>query len=354
MAEKQWEGKSYGTPLGYRIFIFFFKYLGLRFAYLNLTYVVLFFVIKCRKERKAIWFYYRQIHKYSVLKSSLKIYSHFFVFAQTIVDKVAIRYGFSDKFKYTFENAEEAIELMSKPQEAIFLGAHIGSWEVGSHIFSKYDKTMNILMVDAEYQRIKNVIEKSGENPGYKIIPINEDSIEAILRVKKALADGEILGIQGDRYIDEKRKKEVDFLGRKADFPEGPFLMASLEWGAIAFSEFKASVSILIFCFDHLSIDVSPLCLLCYCQLLLLCLFRFTLFRCSYMGCMGLPRWCIGKESACQCRRLRRLGFDPCIRKMLWSRKWQPTPIFLPEKCHGQESLEGYNPWARKELDMTE
>ena len=227
MAEKQWEGKSYGTPLGYKIFIFFFKYLGLRFAYLNLTYVVLFFVIKCRKERKAIWFYYRQILKYSVLKSSLKIYAHFFVFAQTIVDKVAIRYGFSHKFKYTFENAEQAIELMSKPQGAIFLGAHIGSWEVGSHIFSKYDKTMNILMVDAEYQRIKNVIEKSGEDPGYKIIPINEDSIEAILRVKKALADGEILGIQGDRYIDEKRKKEVEFLGRKADFPEGPFLMAS-------------------------------------------------------------------------------------------------------------------------------
>ena len=227
MAEKQWEGKSYGTPLGYKIFIFFFKYLGLRFAYLNLTYVVLFFVIKCRKERNAIWFYYRQILKYSVLKSSLKIYSHFFVFAQTIVDKVAIRYGFSHKFKYTFENADEAIALMSTPQGAIFLGAHIGSWEVGSHIFSKYDKTMNILMVDAEYQRIKNVIEKSGEDPGYKIIPINEDSIEAILRVKKALADGEILGIQGDRYIDEKRKKEVEFLGRKADFPEGPFLMAS-------------------------------------------------------------------------------------------------------------------------------
>ena len=227
MAEKQWEGKSYGTPLGYKIFIFFFKYLGLRFAYLNLTYVVLFFVIKCRKERNAIWFYYRQILKYSVLKSSLKIYAHFFVFAQTIVDKVAIRYGFSHKFKYTFENADEAIALMSRPQGAIFLGAHIGSWEVGSHIFSKYDKTMNILMVDAEYQRIKNVIEKSGENPGYKIIPINEDSIEAILRVKKALADGEILGIQGDRYIDEKRKKEVEFLGRKADFPEGPFLMAS-------------------------------------------------------------------------------------------------------------------------------
>ena len=37
-----------------------------------------------------------------------------------------------------------------------------------------------------------------------------------------------------------------------------------------------------------------------------------------------------------------------------WRRKWQPTPLFLPGKSRGQRSLEGYNPWGRKELDMTE
>ena len=41
---------------------------------------------------------------------------------------------------------------------------------------------------------------------------------------------------------------------------------------------------------------------------------------------MGLPRWLSGKESACQNRRL---GFDPCVRKIPWKRKWQPTPVFL-------------------------
>ena len=34
------------------------------------------------------------------------------------------------------------------------------------------------------------------------------------------------------------------------------------------------------------------------------------------------PRWLTGKESACQCRRHRRLGFDPWVRKIPWSRKW--------------------------------
>ena len=42
-----------------------------------------------------------------------------------------------------------------------------------------------------------------------------------------------------------------------------------------------------------------------------------------------------------QCRRL---GFDPWVRKIPWKRKWQPTPVFLPEKSHGQRSLVSYYP----------
>ena len=36
-----------------------------------------------------------------------------------------------------------------------------------------------------------------------------------------------------------------------------------------------------------------------------------------------------------------------------WRREWQPTPVFLPGKSHGQRSLAGYSPWDCKELDMT-
>ena len=61
-----------------------------------------------------------------------------------------------------------------------------------------------------------------------------------------------------------------------------------------------------------------------------------------------------GNEFICQCRRHRRGGFHPRIGKFPWRREWQPTPVFLPGKSHGQRSLAGYNPWGRKELDMTE
>ena len=91
--------------------------------------------------------------------------------------------------------------------------------------------------------------------------------------------------------------------------------------------------------------------------------FRPMVLMNLYAGQLRIP-WdfpdgSVGKESACQCRRLRRLGFDPWVKKIPWRRAWQPTPIFLPEKSHGQRSLGSYslkgsrvgNDWAQAQDD---
>ena len=52
-----------------------------------------------------------------------------------------------------------------------------------------------------------------------------------------------------------------------------------------------------------------------------------------------------------QCRRHE---FSPWVGKISWRRKWQPTPVFLPGKSHGQKSLVGYSPWCSKRLDRPE
>ena len=61
-----------------------------------------------------------------------------------------------------------------------------------------------------------------------------------------------------------------------------------------------------------------------------------------------------GKGPACQCRRHKRHGFDTWVGKILRKRKWQPSPVFLPGKSHGQTSLAGYSKLSCKELDTTE
>ena len=56
--------------------------------------------------------------------------------------------------------------------------------------------------------------------------------------------------------------------------------------------------------------------------------------------------WCLsGKESTC-----KRWGINPWVREILWRRKWQPIPAFLPGKSHGQRHLAGYSPWFRKSV----
>ena len=70
-------------------------------------------------------------------------------------------------------------------------------------------------------------------------------------------------------------------------------------------------------------------------------------------GSMGFPGGASGKDPTCQCRRHKRCGFNPWVRKVPWRRAWQPIPVFLPRESHGQRSLAGYSLWGFKELDMT-
>ena len=56
----------------------------------------------------------------------------------------------------------------------------------------------------------------------------------------------------------------------------------------------------------------------------------------------GLPWWCSGKASTYS-------AGDPD----LILEKWQPTPVFLPQKSHGQRHPAGYSPWGCKESDTT-
>ena len=76
--------------------------------------------------------------------------------------------------------------------------------------------------------------------------------------------------------------------------------------------------------------------------------------NCFKMWIKLLPKCTSGKEPACQCRRCKRYVFNTWIRKIPWSRTWQPTPVLLARESYGQRSLAGYSPWGRKGSDTTE
>ena len=68
----------------------------------------------------------------------------------------------------------------------------------------------------------------------------------------------------------------------------------------------------------------------------------------------GFSGGTIGKDPTSQCKRHKRRGFGPWVRKIPWRRAWEPTLVFLPEESHGQRILVGYSPKGHKKSDRTE
>ena len=72
-----------------------------------------------------------------------------------------------------------------------------------------------------------------------------------------------------------------------------------------------------------------------------------------YFYLLDTMRWWY-KEPVCQCRRRKRRGLDPWVRRIPWRRARHDTQVFLPGESHGQRSLMGYSPLGRKESDSNE
>ena len=224
----QWEGKSRGTVLGYRIFIFFMKKLGLRSAYFILYFVAFYFLIFSPKGTKASYNYFRKRLKYSSIKSVFNVYKSYYKFGQTIIDKVAIRSGLRNKFTYDFDGIDNLKQLIANKNGGILISAHVGNFEIAEFFFKEIDfnSQINIVTTDQEHSDIKEYLESVSEKSSIKLILIKED-LSHIFEINSALANNELICFTGDRYFEGTRFLEEHLFGKEAKFPAGPFLLAS-------------------------------------------------------------------------------------------------------------------------------
>lgn len=226
--ENQWNGKSRGGRFGYQFFVYTIRLLGLRCAYIFLAFIVIYFIPFAPKATRAIWRYNRQKRRLGVLASVKELYCHYYVFGQTLIDKMAMRGGLNEKYRYEFDNYTRFLEILNSGEGVVMMGAHIGCWEAGAGFFGTYGKKINIVMLDAEHQQIKDVLEENAsQENNYNIIPLNQNIIDAMLQIKVALNNGEYICFNGDRYMEKDHTAVVDFMGSKALFPMGLFKIAA-------------------------------------------------------------------------------------------------------------------------------
>lgn len=224
---REWEGRTRGGKFGYLFFIYLIRYLGVNAAYIFLVLVVVHFIPFAPKATASLWFYSRKILKQNVFKSIGFLFKSYYCFGQTLIDKVAIGSKLAKKFQFKFENYKKFLEILNSDKGVIIVGAHVGSWEVGTPFFEEYGKKINIVLYDAEHRHIKEMLEKNKAFTDYKIIAVNNDSLDHVFSIKAALDGKEYVCFQGDRYVKDDKLLSCSFMGKEAKFPAGPFLLAS-------------------------------------------------------------------------------------------------------------------------------
>lgn len=220
-----WKGKTRGGVAGYRFFIFLLKYPGLHFSYFFLRFVVLYFVFFARAARNPIYHYFNSILGYSRIKSIRFLFVNFYKLGQVLLDKVALLAGFSNKFTFDFDG-ENWLHEMAAGEGGFLIGAHIGNWEIAGQLLERIDTKVHILMLEAEHENIKALLDNVMTKKSISVIPIKAD-MSHLIEINKALNNNELIAMHGDRFIEGNKTISGTLLGHRAEFPYGPFHMAA-------------------------------------------------------------------------------------------------------------------------------
>lgn len=224
----QWDGKSKGTVLGYKIFVFLIQKAGVKSAYVLLYFVASYYFLFLKKSNRAISYYFKERLKYSNFKSKKMVFKSYYTFGQTIIDKISISAGLRNKFTYEFDGIEILKNLLAEKKGGVLISAHIGNFEIAEHFLGDIDIDfqINLVTTDLEHSAIKNYLESVTQKPTVKFIIIRED-LSHIFEINAALAKNELICFTGDRYFEGTKSLSDTILGQEANFPAGPFLIAS-------------------------------------------------------------------------------------------------------------------------------
>jgi predicted LPLAT superfamily acyltransferase len=219
-----WEGKTRGGTVGYRIFIFFLKNINIRFSYALLRAVAAYFWFF--SNRKPLLYFYQDRLHFNKRESYKSIYKNYVMLGECLLDKIVVMAGLKNKFTYDFIGEEYLHQLAKEKKGGILIGAHVGNWEIAGQLLKRIETKVHIVMLDAEHQKIKELLNDVMKEKKLSIIPIT-NSYDHLYIIEEALKNGEFIAIHGDRFLTGAKTVACNFLGQEAQFPTGPFYMAS-------------------------------------------------------------------------------------------------------------------------------
>lgn len=199
--------------------------LGRRLARVVLYGISLYFLLIASAARRASSAYLRRA--LGRAPRLMELFWHFHSFASCIHDRVYLLNDRFDLFDIQVHGAAAFEEVLATGRGAILIGAHMGSFEAVRTV-GRQRPGLRVAMVMYEENARKITAALAGINPiaVQDIIPLGQ--LDSMLQVQAWLDEGKVLGLLGDRTLDEDPTLPVKFLGETAAFPVGPMRLAAM------------------------------------------------------------------------------------------------------------------------------
>ena len=109
----------------------------------------------------------------------------------------------------------------------VLLTAHLGNWELGGVLLGHRELPVSVVYFPDKFEAAERFRSSLRRQAGVEEIPLRLDSAWSSLPILRALREGRMVAMQGDRDFEE-RGIEAPFFGAKVRFPRGPFMVALL------------------------------------------------------------------------------------------------------------------------------
>lgn len=223
--ERKWVGTTFGNEWMHKSLIRMLSVIDVRIIYL---FVALFVVPIClilRPSCGITYRYFRRQHHYGKIKAAWNTYVNHCLFGQVVVDKFSMYAG--KRFKVTVDGYEYYKQLAKEKDGFVQLSSHVGNYEIAGYTLKADNKRFNALVFFGEKASVMRNRTKLFSDTNINMIAIRPD-MGHLFEIDEALNKGETVSMPADRVFGSQKKITMKFLNGNADFPYGPFVVASM------------------------------------------------------------------------------------------------------------------------------
>jgi len=224
-----------GIIWGMRFLLRVYLLLGRTVLQVFLYPVVIYYWLTNKPARQASQAY---LNKVACFAPALKIdgslywsYKHFIAFANAIIDKLAAWAGAISLADVEYHGRDGLLAELEQGRGVILLGSHLGNLEI-CRVISYLDKdvSINVLVHTKHAEKFNQLTSQYSDKSRLNLIQVTEITAATSMLLSDKIDNGELVIIGADRtpVSNSQRVAAVDFLGAKALFPQGPFILASL------------------------------------------------------------------------------------------------------------------------------